>query len=119
MKEFITTINAGECPVVHHFPEVIYITNGTSSASEELTVSPGNPIQFISVALQLARVKRLETGEWFSEVAACPGVWGKGATISESFEDLCEALQDWILLKLKDGDKDFPVLGGVNLNASS
>jgi|SRR3989338_1051722 len=91
----------------------IDVTEGTSATQNGFL---GYPLRFIQAALGQVKCERLEDGDWFAEVPECPGVWGKGRNEAECLEDLIRALEEWIRLKLKDGDKDFPILGGVDLN---
>ena len=97
--------------------EEIHLTDGTSLA-HGVFPSPLiiDPFLFILAALKRARLEQLEDGDWFAEVRECPGAWGKGSNQDECLEDLNRALEEWIRLKLKDRDKDFPVLDGINLN---
>ena len=95
----------------------ISVTEGTSSAHNVVkTDQLSAPLLFLQAALRRVRLEQLEDDNWFSEITECPGVWGGGRTQLECLRDLMQGLEEWVRLKLKDGDKDFPVLDGINLN---
>lgn len=72
--------------------------------------------QFKHHALKRARFEDLEDGSIYGEIPECPGVWAKAKTQRVCREELKEVLSEWIDVKLKDGDKDFPIMEGVDLN---
>jgi len=63
-----------------------------------------------------AVVERLEDGTFFAKIPSCAGVWADGVNEEECLAVLQEVLEEWLLFKLRDGDKDIPLLGGVDLN---
>jgi len=63
-----------------------------------------------------ATVERLSSGIYYACIPSCPGVWADGGTADQCLRGLQGVLEEWIVLKLRDGDTDFPLLGGVNLN---
>ncbi len=71
---------------------------------------------FIDAAMKEAVVEELSDGTFYAEIPSCPGVWADGKTRNECLKTLQEVLEEWLLFKLRDGDKDFPVLGGIDLN---
>ncbi|SMB98020.1 Uncharacterised protein family UPF0150 [Thermanaeromonas toyohensis ToBE] len=71
---------------------------------------------FIDAAMKEAIVEKLSDGTFYAEIPSCPGVWADGKTKKECLETLQEVLEEWLLFKLREGDRDFPVLGGVDLN---
>ncbi|WP_409375860.1 type II toxin-antitoxin system HicB family antitoxin [Candidatus Sordicultor fermentans] len=46
---------------------------------------------------------------------SCPGVWANEKTLEECRDVLKEVLEEWIVLKLRNGDQ-LPSIGGINLN---
>ena len=72
-------------------------------------------VEFVEAAMNHASYDKLETGEYYGEIPACPGVWATGKTLEECRQELQEVLEDWLLLKLRDGDK-IPVIERINLN---
>ena len=71
---------------------------------------------YAKLAVRDASVKQLENGEYFAEIEDMPGVWASGATEEGAFKELKEVVEDWAHLKIEDGDKDLPIVGGINLN---
>jgi predicted RNase H-like HicB family nuclease len=74
-------------------------------------------VKYCEKALQQAKYKTLEDGTWFSEIDGFEGVWGNGGTVEECRTDLLEALEEWVILKLQDGDP-LPVVDGVAIKVS-
>ena len=72
--------------------------------------------QFKNYAIRKARFEVLEDGSIYGEIPDCPGVWAKARTQRACREELKEILSEWVDVKLKDGDKDFPIMEGVDLN---
>jgi predicted RNase H-like HicB family nuclease len=72
---------------------------------------------FISAAMKQARIEFLEEeGIFYGEIPSCQGVWAMGKKNEECLDALQKVLEDWMLFKFRDGDKDFPLLGNANLN---
>ena len=67
---------------------------------------------FIAKKLNQANYKILEDGTYFGEIPGLQGVWASAKTLEECRQILREVLEDWLVLKLKDGDMvpDFPVI---------
>jgi predicted RNase H-like HicB family nuclease len=63
---------------------------------------------FIEAAMKEARVEKFEDGSYYAEIPSCPGVWANGDTEEECLATLQEVLEEWLLFKLRDGDKDIP-----------
>lgn len=60
---------------------------------------------YIAQKLGRARYKILENGAYFGEIPELQGVWASEKTLEKCRETLCEVLEDWLVLKLQDGDK--------------
>jgi predicted RNase H-like HicB family nuclease len=71
--------------------------------------------QWITLALQHARVRRLDDGRFFADIVALPGVWSDGDTKEEALDELPSVLADWVALKLADQDEDLPAMEGLDL----
>ena len=69
---------------------------------------------YIQKALAQARFKKMDDGMYFGEIPACRGVWAQGRTQSACKKELQEVLEDWLLLKLRDGD-EIPSVGDYQL----
>jgi len=65
---------------------------------------------YISQKLDRARYKILEDGTYFGEIPGLQGVWASEKTLEKCRETLREVLEEWLILKLQDGDSipDFP-----------
>lgn len=71
--------------------------------------------RYVKVALREARPRQLESGDWYADLPRCPGVWATGSSPSESLDGLDSVLQEWLHLKLLDGDHDIPVVDDIDL----
>ena len=68
-------------------------------------------------ALQQAEYKILDDGTWFAEIKGFQGVWGNGVSVEECRQDLLEVLEEWLILKLQDGDP-LPIIDGIEIKVS-
>lgn len=75
-------------------------------------------IDYIKAAMRHAEYELMENGGFFGRISVCKGVWGEGKTLEECREDLEGALQDWIVIKLRFGDR-LPVVDRININPSA
>jgi len=73
---------------------------------------------YIAAAMDRARYKILEDGTFWGEIPGLQGVWAAESTLEACRRVLQEALEEWLVLKLRDGDP-IPVIGGVNLNVKA
>ncbi|UMX47682.1 MAG: type II toxin-antitoxin system HicB family antitoxin [Candidatus Nealsonbacteria bacterium DGGOD1a] len=60
--------------------------------------------QYIESQFKKASYKILEDGTYFGEIPGLKGVWADGKTLEICRQGLQEVLEEWILLKLTDGD---------------
>ena len=60
---------------------------------------------FIHKKLRTAEYKILKDGSFFGEVPGFDGVWGSGKDLESCRSDLQEVLEDWVLLKIKTGER--------------
>jgi len=65
---------------------------------------------YISQKLARARYKILDDGTYFGKIPGLQGVWASEKTLEKCRETLREVLEEWLILKLRDGDSipDFP-----------
>lgn len=70
--------------------------------------------EYIQKALERAEYKKLEDKTWFAEVPGFQGVWANGETVEECRKELSEVLEEWLLLKIKDGDP-IPSMDGIKI----
>jgi predicted RNase H-like HicB family nuclease len=72
-------------------------------------------IEYISKAMTKAVYEKLEDGTYSGKIPQCHGVITFGETLYECQEELRSALEGWLIVKIRHGDK-LPVIGGINLN---
>ncbi len=72
-------------------------------------------IEYIHHAMTKATYEKLEDGNYSGRISQCPGVVAFGETLYKCQEDLRSALEGWLIVKLRHGDR-LPVIGGINLN---
>ncbi|MBI4175407.1 type II toxin-antitoxin system HicB family antitoxin [Candidatus Berkelbacteria bacterium] len=59
---------------------------------------------YLNQQLQKARYKILEDRTYFGEIPGLPGVWANASTLEECRNQLTEVLEDWLILKIRDGE---------------
>jgi predicted RNase H-like HicB family nuclease len=70
--------------------------------------------EYIQAAMSKARYEILDDGTYYGEIPLCRGVWAAAKTLEACRRELQEVLEEWILLKVKDGDP-LPTIEGVSL----
>jgi len=70
--------------------------------------------EYIEKAMEKAEYKKLSDGSWFADIPGFEGVWGNGRTVEEARNELKEVLEEWILLKIRDGDP-IPDIEGIEI----
>jgi predicted RNase H-like HicB family nuclease len=70
--------------------------------------------RYIQEAMRRAEMKRLEDGTYFGEIPGLAGVWANETTSKQCRVVLQEVLEEWLILKIRDGDP-IPRLGRVKL----
>lgn len=67
--------------------------------------------EFIAKKLKLARYKLLKDGTYFGEIPGFKGVWANAKNLEDCRQELQEALEDWVLLKVQDNERipDFEI----------
>lgn len=61
--------------------------------------------EYINKKLKLAKYKILENGDYFGEIPGLKGVWADAQNLENCRKELQEVLEDWILLKIKNGEE--------------
>jgi predicted RNase H-like HicB family nuclease len=59
---------------------------------------------YLAQQLQKARYKILDDRTYFGEIPGLPGVWANAKTLEDCRNQLAEVLEDWIVLKICDGE---------------
>ena len=76
-------------------------------------------IDYIQAAMRRAKYEMLRDGEGFvGRIPGFRGVIGHARSLEACRDDLDHALQSWLLVKLRNRDRDLPVIDGINLSAS-
>ena len=73
---------------------------------------------YISAAMNRARYKIIDDGTYFGEVPGLQGLWSNAKTLESCRKELQEVLEDWLIVKLRDGD-DIPRIGRIQLAKKS
>ncbi len=74
--------------------------------------------RYIHEAMRRAELKRLEDGSWFGEIPGLAGVWANETSSTQCRVVLQEVLEEWLVLKIRDGDV-IPSLGRVKLSVQA
>jgi len=61
--------------------------------------------EYLSQKLAQAQYKILENEAYFGEIPGLQGVWASEKTLEKCRESLQEVLEEWLILKLQDGDR--------------
>jgi predicted RNase H-like HicB family nuclease len=69
-------------------------------------------ISFIESKLKRARYKILGDRKYFGEIPGLRGVWASARTLAECQKQLKEVLEDWIVVKIRSGER----IPGVSLS---
>jgi predicted RNase H-like HicB family nuclease len=73
--------------------------------------------EYCQKAVEKAQYKKLEDDTWFAEVPECQGVWANGNTVEECRKELITVLEEWVVLKLRDGDP-VPTIDGLTVQVT-
>ncbi len=67
--------------------------------------------EYIEKKLKRARYKLLKDRSYFGEIPGLKGVWANGKNLEDCRKELQEVLEDWLLLKIRAGEKisDFKI----------
>jgi predicted RNase H-like HicB family nuclease len=71
--------------------------------------------EYIKRAIHHAKYEPMEDGRIFATIPQCAGLWAEGETLEESRDELLSALEDWLMVKMRQGDA-FEVIDGVDIN---
>lgn len=70
--------------------------------------------EYCQKAIERAEYKKLEDGTWYAEVPGFKGVWANAETVEDCRKELISVLEEWIVLKLRDGDA-VPEVDGLSV----
>lgn len=60
---------------------------------------------FVYKKLKTAHYKLLKDGMYFGEIPGVKGVWASAKNLETCRRELQEVLEDWVLLKVRTGDR--------------
>ena len=66
-------------------------------------------IEYCQKAIERAAYKN--DGSWFAEIPGFQGVWANGDSVEQCRNELVTVLEEWLLLKVRDGDSVPDVAG--------
>jgi len=76
-------------------------------------------LNYIQAAMNRGKYEILPEDEGiYGEVPDLRGVWANAPTLEACRQELQEVIESWIVIKLRHGDTDFPVLDGIDLNTT-
>lgn len=70
--------------------------------------------EYCQKAIGKADYKKLDDGTWYAEVPGFKGVWANAETVEDCRRELISVLEEWIVLKLRDGDA-VPEVDGLSI----
>jgi len=70
--------------------------------------------EYCQKAIEKAEYKKLGDGTWFAEIPGFRGVWANGDSVEECRNELITVLEEWLLLKVRDGDS-IPHVAGLKI----
>ena len=73
-------------------------------------------LQYAEVAARHARTRELDDGTWLADIDGFDGVWSNEASPKQALDVLGEVVFEWVILKIRDEDRDLPVLDSIDLN---
>ncbi len=69
-------------------------------------------LEYLQAALGAARYEMIDDPEpFYGEIPVCRGVWATGRTLKECRRHLTEALEGWIVVRLRRGLSIPPIKG--------
>jgi len=71
-------------------------------------------LQYLEAAMDHAEYQKMEDGGWFASIPRFAGLWATGRSIEATRKDLYEALDGWIEVTVKTGNR-VPAVDGVSL----
>lgn len=60
---------------------------------------------FVQQKIAKAKYKKLGDGSYFGSIPGLKGVWANAATREACKKELWEVLEEWLVLKLRSGDR--------------
>lgn len=70
---------------------------------------------YIQQVMRRAHFEIMENGRFYGSIPGFQGVWSEGASLEECRDELGEAIDGWLIVKLRCGD-DVPIVNGIDIN---
>ncbi|PIS39373.1 MAG: HicB family protein [Candidatus Nealsonbacteria bacterium CG08_land_8_20_14_0_20_38_20] len=61
--------------------------------------------EYINKKLKEAKYKLLKDGTYFGEIPGLKGIWANAKNLEDCRKELQEVLEDWLLLKVRSGER--------------
>ena len=79
----------------------------------------GDPLKnlvdrWVSVACRHVRLRWVEDS-WIADVVGVEGAWASAPAEQQAIEELRSVLEDWVWMKIEDGDTDIPDMEGIRV----
>jgi predicted RNase H-like HicB family nuclease len=92
------------------------VRGSSAVTQQEIQVAQELLDRYVDVALRRAIPRQLEGGEWYADLGLeFRGVWADGPSAKECLDELAEVLEEWVLMKIADQDRDLPVVDDIDL----
>ena len=105
-------------PTEYHY-EGIWEERTRADGAQEVVFRRPLPMQLIrtyaETAVRHATVGQVDDG-WLARIEGFNGVWALAPSAKQALDELEEVVFEWVLLKIKDEDRDLPILESLALN---
>ena len=71
--------------------------------------------RYIHQVMRGAHFELMENGRFYGSIPGFQGVWSEGGSLEECRDELIEAVEGWLIVKLRCGE-DLPVVGDIDIN---
>jgi hypothetical protein len=80
----------------------------------------GDPMEgliarWVRLACAHARTRPVSRKSWVADIVAVPGAWFEAPTNKAALAGLPSVVEEWVRMKLEDGDADIPRMEGLKL----
>jgi predicted RNase H-like HicB family nuclease len=120
IEEIVLPLSAEE--VKERLPYIERIISALDYEPDPLEIYCGRPLpvqlikRYAKRAARRARTERLDDGSWYAEIRNFPGVWAQSDSEEGVVREIETVVRDWALLKIRDKDRDLPIIDEIDLN---
>ena len=72
-------------------------------------------LEYVEKAVGEAELEKMEDGRYFASISGFKGLWADGESKAECLRELRAALEEWLVIALRE-DEELPPIQGVSLN---